>query len=585
VKWRSPRPRMISGVVYPGDAPDAWRTLVVPGDAVEAYIDGTVPGDTVTISVTVVNSLGARGEARVITHTVTGKLLPPSNVSSISWTAEELGVRLTWPTVPDLDVVGYELRTGTAWETATLLDANASPGWLWRVQTAGSRTVLVKARDSSGGYSATAASVVVVITAPAAPAVSYELAGPNEVISWTVPTSTFAIDSYQLRAGDTWATAVILANIKATKFTRRADYGGGRRYQVAAVDIAGNVGTPGYIDVSIAAPGAVTSTRSDVVDNNALLYWGPPTTGSLPVERYEVRKGASWAAGTTVGSNGNSTFTTVFEQQAGVYSYWVVAFDSAGTAGPAVAIVATINQPPDYVLRDDYNDDFVGITLSGMYVEDGKVYGPSFGETIKTHFDSRAWATPDAQITAGYPLYFQPSATTGYVERTMDYGTVLPATIITLTTAETVLSGAVTVAVQISYKELVGDAWTDGAADVRQVMASEFQFVKVRITFTASGGDDLIELSALNIKLSGKLATDSGNGSAVSTDSGGTTVTFGVGFIDVRSINVTPSGTAARYAIYDFVDVPNPTTFKVLLFDSAGARVSGGFSWTARGFA
>jgi len=32
------------------------------------------------------------------------------------------------------------------------------------------------------------------------------------------------------------------------------------------------------------------------------------------------------------------------------------------------------------------------------------------------------------------------------------------------------------------------------------------------------------------------------------------------------------------------VDAPNPTTFKVLLFDKDGNRVSGAFSWSARGY-
>ena len=50
-----------------------------------------------------------------------------------------------------------------------------------------------------------------------------------------------------------------------------------------------------------------------------------------------------------------------------------------------------------------------------------------------------------------------------------------------------------------------------------------------------------------------------------------------------EAINVTPSGTTARIAIYDFVDAPNPTSFKVLLFDTSGNRVSGDFSWQARG--
>jgi hypothetical protein len=584
VRWRSPRARSVGGTVYPGDAADAWRSVVVPGDAVEAYIDGAIPGDVITISAAVVNGLGVRSDARVITHTVVGKLLPPSSVSAITWATEEFGVRLSWPSVPDRDVVAYELRTGASWETATVLDANARSGWLWRVQTVGSRTVLVKARDSSGGVSATAASAVVVIAAPSAPIVAYALAGAQEVISWTVPVSSFAIDIYELRYGATWAGGTPMGVIKATVLRRNADFSGSRIYWVAAVDVAGNVGTPGGLTVTIMAPGAVTSTRAEVVDNNALLYWGAPVTGSLPVERYEVRKGVSWAGGAVVGSNGNSTFTTIFEQQAGVYSYWVAAVDSAGTAGTAVAIVATINQPPDYVLRNNYEDDWSGITLNGLYLEAGKLYGPALNETIQTHFESRSWATPDAQIVAGYPLVFQPSGTTAYLERTMDYGTALPATVISATLSATDLSGALTTVCQLSYKALSGDPWIDGPTGDTQVLASGFRYAKVRFTFTGTGGDDLVEVAGLNIKLSGKLKTDSGSGSAVSTDVGGTVVTFGVAFIDVNAIVVTPSGTTARYALYDFVDAPNPTSFKVLLFDSAGARVSGGFSWTARGF-
>ena len=129
-----------------------------------------------------------------------------------------------------------------------------------------------------------------------------------------------------------------------------------------------------------------------------------------------------------------------------------------------------------------------------------------------------------------------------------------------------------------------GDAWIDGPVGAESVLASNFRYVKVRYDFTASGGDDLIRVHGLNIKLSAKLKTDNGSGTANAADAGGTTVTFNVPFIDVESVNVTPIGTAARYAVYDFADSPNPTSFKVLLYDMNGNRVSGGFSWTARGY-
>ena len=84
-----------------------------------------------------------------------------------------------------------------------------------------------------------------------------------------------------------------------------------------------------------------------------------------------------------------------------------------------------------------------------------------------------------------------------------------------------------------------------------------------------------------------KRRNDNGTGYAVSTDVGGTVVNFTPGtFIDVESIDVTaavPAGGQPRTALYDFVDVPNPTSFKVLLYDLNGNRVSGSFSWSAKG--
>lgn len=67
-------------------------------------------------------------------------------------------------------------------------------------------------------------------------------------------------------------------------------------------------------------------------------------------------------------------------------------------------------------------------------------------------------------------------------------------------------------------------------------------------------------------------------------DNSGTTVTFNTPFVDVISISVTPSGTVPMVAIYDFEDAPDPTHFKVYLYDMNGTRVNGNFSWTVRGY-
>lgn len=96
-------------------------------------------------------------------------------------------------------------------------------------------------------------------------------------------------------------------------------------------------------------------------------------------------------------------------------------------------------------------------------------------------------------------------------------------------------------------------------------------------------GNELLRLSQIRVTLAVKKIYDSGVGTADETDVGGTEVTFNKTFIDIRNILVSPKGTSAIIAVYDFVDAPNPTSFFVYLFDASGTRVSGDFSWDAEG--
>jgi hypothetical protein len=219
---------------------------------------------------------------------------------------------------------------------------------------------------------------------------------------------------------------------------------------------------------------------------------------------------------------------------------------------------------------------------SNIYLEDGKLYTLVKDETYGAHFTTNGYTTPQSQVDAGFPLYFEPGATAGWYEEQLDYGTTMGATSISVTLNYTTLNGSVTMVPKISVKAAIGDAWTDFNG-VASAFANNFRYVKVRYDFTATGGDDLIRIDGLNIKLSLKQKTDGGSGTANAGDAGGTVVPFNVTFIDVASIQVTAGGTVARIGLYDFVDIPNPTSFKALLYDTSGNRVSGPFSWTAKG--
>lgn len=539
---------------------------------------------TYTVTVNAVNVFGIVGPGVTLSKTLTGiDTSAPADVTGVNYVLDpNVGVKVGWAEVEDF-IDYYEVRRGATWGTATLVARVKANTYLLGPQTSTAQTILVKAVDTSGNYSVNAGSVVVSATAPVGPSVSYALAMSNEVISWATPASSFTVDRFEIRYGSTWAGGTFVTSTKGASHRRQVDYAGARRYWVAAIDIAGNVGTPSSIDVSITSPGSVLGGRSEVVDNNVLVFWNPPSTGSLPVDRYEVRKGASWVAGVVVGSNGNSTFAAIFEQQAGTYTYWIAAYDSAGNVGTPVGIVATVSQPPDYVLRTDINSTFTG-TKTNMVVSEGLLVGPSSTtETFADHFSTRGYATPQAQITAGYPRYLSPSLTSGSYVEAFDYGSVLPATTVQATLGYTVVSGSVTVACQIAYKLNIGDPWTNVTAGVTNVLISNFRYVQVTWTFTCTAGANLIQIDSFNLKLSNKLKTDSGAGT-ITVAASGVVIPFNVAFIDADTPIVQPNGATPLTPVVDFVDAPNPTDFTVYLYNSAGAKVTGSFSWTARGY-
>jgi hypothetical protein len=550
-------------------------------------LDLALIGQTVYFKFTSFNVFGggqqSLGEVAPVAYAVSGFMarLPPSTPTGFTATAEPFGVRLRVNQNPEPDVLRYEYRSGASWVTAAVLEENGGTSYPWVVQNAGAYTVWVAAVDVFGNYS-TPVSATAAVAAPGLADLQAALSGTDLNLSWGATAGSFAIAGYEVRHGASWAAGAVLQFVQSSKYNELVKWGGTRTYWVAAIDVKGNVGTPASLVVTITAPGAVQAQRSEVVDNNALLYWGAPVVGSLPVERYEVRKGATWAGGTVVGSNGNSTFAAIFEQQAGSFTYWITAVDSAGNLGAPAAVSATIGQPPDYVLRSNIDSTFTGIKTN-LYLEAGKLIGPvSTTQTWATHFSGNGWATPADQVAAGFPLYAMPSLASGAYEEVFDYGTTLPATSITVTLNSTVLAGSVTASPTISWSA-DNVSYTSGTVGQAQVLApAGFRYVKVRYDFTCTAGANLIEISGMNVRLASKQKTDSGK-ATITNATNGVVVNFNQSFIDADTPIVQPDGTTPLIPVVDFSDVPNPTSFTVYLYNTSGVKVTGSFSWTARG--
>lgn len=512
-----------------------------------------------------------------------GKTAPPSNVTAFTATLDpDLGVTLTWAPIADLDLRGYEIWEGSAFGVGNKVGLFAATAKKIGLMPTGTTTWHIKALDTSGIYSLTSASTSLTISGAAVPLTSGSFAGEMFVFEWTKVTGSLATDSYTIRYGttsSTWTTATPLTTTKSTTYNVKANWLGTRRFFVAAVDLKGNIGTVGYFDAIVNAPTQPVISQQ-VIDNNVLLRWND-CTQTLPLDSYELRRGSTWAGGTVIGTK-KGQFTTVFEITSGNFTYWLAGIDLAGNYGTPGSVLAVVNQPPDYVQSYSEDSTFSG-TRTNTAIDTGTlVAAVNTAETWQSHFTTRSWTTLQDQVTAGFPVYAQPSATSGSYVEEIDIGAVLASSKITSALSSTNVIGSTTITPTLSVKTTAGGAWTDYPG-VELVYATNFRYVKVAYAFASAGGNDLLRISRLSIKLDKKLRSDTGTGTANSGDVGGTTVTFNVPFIDIEGISVTPSGTTAVIAVYDFVDAPNPTSFKVLLFNTSGTRVSGGFSWQVRG--
>jgi predicted phage tail protein len=662
-------------------------------------------------------------------QSILGKFAPPADVQGLTFGIDQnAGAKLAWAPNTDVDLYAYEVRkatSGTDWASATSLGQIKATAFTIGVQGCVG-TYLVKAIDTSGNYSVNAATVAVTMPVAPAPVVAGVFSGPNYNLTWNQVLGNLATDHYEIRTDLNFGqTAGLITTQKGTSYSAKVNWSGTVVFYVAAVDIGGNYGGAGQATLVVNAPILPVITQQ-VIDNNVLLRW-TAANATLPLDHYIVARGTTFAGATVLGTI-SGTFDVIFETTPGSFTYWIAGVDSAGNQGPAASVTAFVNQPPDYVLRYNYDaffdgliDDFragainadftvsgatmaagAGMTLTStgtnpqlirtwQLIENhpngceypivrvkltrvagsgwtGKAYwstaghgfttgyyqtnatNPAIGaqvtidwdmraptaggtdymmnalsgirldlgataadvfridyielvpflstnvvedvdrslvmpvnttETFQQHFDSHTWAAPSNQVAAGYPIFIEPGLTTSTYVEYIDYGTVLPATRVSVTPTYVVIDGAPSLSVTIEVST-DGVTWTT-YANTTAVYVTNFRYARYTVTVTGAG-HDLLRLQGINYRYDVKLKNDAGTVQALSTDTNGTPVTFAVGFIAVTSITVTANTTSPVFAVYNFDgSKPNPTGFTVMIFDKNGNRVAGQVSWSAKG--
>lgn len=383
---------------------------------------------------------------------------------------------------------------------------------------------------------------------------------------------------YEVREGPVWDTALFMFRNNSIQADISPLLLGTHIFEIKTINSAGAYSDASTIQSITIPPLGTITIDKQVIDNNVLLRWTPPTS-TFRILNYEVKKGT-----TTIGLV-DSTFFTFFENVAGTFTYQITAIDVAGNRSPTASVVVTVLSPPDYALQDTRVSALNGTTVN-VY-RSAKL--PSLLACVDihawaVHFERRTWTQIQNQIDAGYPIYIQPTVLTGSYTEIIDYGVLIHNTIVTVTWNQTIWTPGNEVSVNV--KMLVSD---DGLTySAPSYGASQYfgqlRYLQLVLEFTAPNDKALLEIYNLTTSLNVKRENDGGEVNALATDVGGTVVNFTKSFRDIESITATTkSPTEPFVVIFDFADIPNPVFFKVFVFDTMGARVTRTVDWKARG--
>lgn len=347
--------------IYRGAAPDfsTWFATKVGSSATTTFTDPSRPAGNAYYWViardAAGNSSGASDGATVVVPDTTAPSAPGTLQATVGGDPE---IALTWAAASDdTGVTGYDVFRGTeagfvADDSSRIghvagtsyTDAALTPGtWYYRV-------IALDAAGNAGAPSNEASGVIADTTPPTTPSgLSAQTSGADVQLLWDAAADDVAVDHYEIHRGDSVDFAptaeTLIGQTGDTSYTDPARPVGPAHYRVVAVDAAGNASaasaTASANVPDVTAPSQVTATAV-LSGHDATVSWDA-ASDDVGVATYRVFRGAtadfvvdasSQIAETTETAHVDAALT------AGTWYYRVVAFDDAGNAGPASAVVS-----------------------------------------------------------------------------------------------------------------------------------------------------------------------------------------------------------------------------------------------------
>lgn len=509
--------------------------------------------------------------------TLGGQLAPPSTVATNAPQVSGSLVYLSWNKNTDADISGYEIRdVDSNWGANNnyIFRGNANSCFTSPGQFGIAKTWYIKAYDTSGIYSTNASTITYMVQSPNNISNIFHeyadtsLTNATVTLRWSSVAPEFGLKEYLISYTDKYSQLKEVA-IRSTSITLDADWLGDRLFTVKTVDNLGNISS-GYSQfITKNLPNTVSNMRAEVIDSSVLLYWTLPEKTSLPISHVVVKRSteavSTWEAASLVGIK-DGEFTNVHELSGGTYRYWIKTVDTdANESQESTSITVRVNPPSDYVFNAEFISAFTG-TAVNAYLDGLELVLPvNTSETWEQHYVSNDFTNPEDQIDAGYSIYAQPGLSTASYEEIFDIGNGIP-----------VILGSSNVTVAFNNNSIVGSCTTkvfmsvssDGITYTQNTLGltgffTNFRFIKARIEVQQNSIGSLVEISELDVRVDTKVKTDSATALISASDTNGTIINFRSEFIDVISVNITPSGSGVRIPVYELNDAILTATYVV----------------------
>ena len=183
-----------------------WTVLpVVPISSEEIAVQPVEDSVAYDVRLRAVSQAGHASEWAIIeNHVVVGKTTPPSDVADFQATRRADGVQLSWDPVSELDVIGYEVRDGEAWDTGVVVTTRHRGTSLFvALNDAGDHRFHIRAIDELGLQSISAVSVTASVVPPANVS-GFDVIPQGEHVRFSWVSLPISGVEYEIRAGESW---------------------------------------------------------------------------------------------------------------------------------------------------------------------------------------------------------------------------------------------------------------------------------------------------------------------------------------------------------------------------------------------